>query len=258
MKKTTIILLSVCIMATFAIAANVNVGLDSNNGASSLVIRNSNSTSEASIDSLGRLQANGGVMGNINNIDSIGGYFTSTGPSGYGLYARNDENVGIYGRGYYGGSFESSDSGGIGLYSSARYSGGFGTWSTGYSTGGYFAALSTGGTNYGIYGRTNSPGGFAFYGDGGNDYFSGNVGLGTTAPNRKLYIATVEAGIAYGLKLDNYSSSVYHGINESVGILFSVDGVGYNNMDAIDTARGKGAIIYKQTSGWNRGSFYFL
>ncbi len=80
---------------------------------------------------------------------------------------------------------------------------------------------------------------------------SGNVGIGLTAPNRKLYVAESVAGLSYPLKLDNYSSNTSAG----TGILFSVDGDGAG---ALQTGRGKGGLVYVNTLSYNRGDFHFL
>ncbi len=109
-----------------------------------------------------------------------------------------------------------------------------------------------------------------FYGDGsglsnlpasawslnGSDayYTNGNVGIGTSNPNRPLYVLQdVTADIAYALKLDNPSTASYG--SESVGVLFGVGGTG----GSVDETRGKGAIVYtNDNSGYNRGDFKFL
>jgi hypothetical protein len=79
----------------------------------------------------------------------------------------------------------------------------------------------------------------------------GDVGIGLTNPNRKLYIAESSNELSYVLKLDNYNSTWYN----RVGMLFSVGGDGGNNLEA---SRGKGALVYEYTNTWNRGRFHFL
>jgi hypothetical protein len=80
----------------------------------------------------------------------------------------------------------------------------------------------------------------------------GNVGIGLTEPNRKLYVVEDVSGVAYPLKLDN-PHPTYN--VDAVGILFSTGGSGGG---PIDTDRGKGALVYEYKDTWNRGSFHFL
>jgi hypothetical protein len=81
---------------------------------------------------------------------------------------------------------------------------------------------------------------------------SDQVGIGLTNPNRKLYIVGNTSGLSYPLKLDNPHSDYQ---TDAVGILFSVGGDGG---DQLNTARGKGGLVYQYTDTWNRGSFHFL
>ncbi len=84
----------------------------------------------------------------------------------------------------------------------------------------------------------------------GNDMYStvsGNVGIGLTNPNRKLYVAQGVTGLAYQLKLDNTDATIG---TSAAGILFSAGGSGIE--------RGKGALVYRCEDTWNRGSFHFL
>lgn len=57
----------------------------------------------------------------------------------------------------------------------------------GFGVSGYASASS--GTNYGVFGKTNSSDGYAGYFEGGENYFEGNVGVGTTSPDQKLEVA---------------------------------------------------------------------
>jgi hypothetical protein len=85
-----------------------------------------------------------------------------------------------------------------------------------------------------------------------NKYFTGNVGIGYTSPNRMLYVLEDSANIAYPLKLDNPHPTLDA---SSVGVLFSVGGSGGG---PADPDRGKGALVYTYTDTWNRGDFHFL
>ncbi len=49
---------------------------------------------------------------------------------------------------------------------------------------------SSTGTNYGVYGETNSPDGYAGCFKGGRNYFEGKVGIGTDAPSYPMHVET--------------------------------------------------------------------
>jgi hypothetical protein len=100
--------------------------------------------------------------------------------------------------------------------------------------------------------HTSSP---LLYGEFDNDILTvnGNLGLGLTSPNRSLYIAENVNGLSYPLKIDNYNGNW----NATVGILFSSGGNGTPS-GVLNTARGKGALVYEYTATWNRGDFHFL
>ena len=78
-----------------------------------------------------------------------------------------------------------------------------------------------------------------------------SVGIGTTAPNKKLHISETVAGLTYGLKLTNNSTET---LNYGTGILFQAALSGGAN-------NGKGAIAYAMINGdysWGRGDIVFL
>jgi hypothetical protein len=84
----------------------------------------------------------------------------------------------------------------------------------------------------------------------GSDMYSavsGNVGIGLTNANRKLYVAQGVTGLAYPFKLENTDVTIG---TSAAGVLFSVGGSGVE--------RGKGALVYRCEDTWNRGSFHFL
>jgi len=83
---------------------------------------------------------------------------------------------------------------------------------------------------------------------GNNIYrLSGMVGIGTSAPQKRLHISEQSSGsLAYGLKLENGGTAS----GTAIGLVFKVDG---GNED-----RGKGAIVYERTSTWNRGDLHIL
>jgi len=80
------------------------------------------------------------------------------------------------------------------------------------------------------------------------DENTGDVGVGLSDPNRKLYVRHTADSLTYPLKIENKHTVT----NEAaVGILFSTGGSGTNE-------RGKGGLVYEYTSSWNRGDFHFL
>jgi len=54
----------------------------------------------------------------------------------------------------------------------------------------YGLATSSTGTNYGVFGRTFSPDGYAGYFQGGKNYFEGKVGIGTDSPDYPLHVVS--------------------------------------------------------------------
>ena len=82
----------------------------------------------------------------------------------------------------------------------------------------------------------------------GSIHDSGNIGIGTTKPLKKLHIVQDHSGLNYSLKLDN------NALGSSTGILFSTGGDG----GAVAPERGKGALVYEESMTWNRGQFHFL
>ena len=83
---------------------------------------------------------------------------------------------------------------------------------------------------------------------GGNVYrLTGNVGVGTSTPLRKLHVSeTVAGGLALPVKLENAGETA----GTAVGIAFKTDAGGED--------RAKGALVYERTTTWNRGSFHIL
>lgn len=76
---------------------------------------------------------------------------------------------------------------------------------------------------------------------------SGNVGIGTGAPQKRLHLYDAVSGdLAYPIKLENFGP----GAGTATGVLFKVD--------SGTEDRGKGAIVYEQTNTWNRGDFHIL
>jgi hypothetical protein len=156
-----------------------------------------------------------GVYGVASNsgYDNYGGYFEASGVNGTGVFAlaygNNGRGVYALSYGYYGVYGSSLMNGGFGVYGIVDTNEGSGV--SGVATnsgnnsnnGGYFASggregkgvygyvSHASGTNFGVYGRTNSPNGYAGYFFGGKNYFQGNVGIGTTSPARALHVSDV-------------------------------------------------------------------
>ncbi len=144
-----------------------------------------------------------GIASNSGPVTNYGGYFVAEGSSGYGVisYAAGITGIGVHGNAWntegvnnVGGSFEARGSEGYGVSGVASNTGNY----TNY--GGYFQAageLGRGvygyaehdsGANKGVFGKTDSPNGYAGYFEG-RGYFSDNVGIGTDNPDEMLHIA---------------------------------------------------------------------
>jgi len=152
-----------------------------------------------------------GVWGDTNSLASqasgVRGRVTSTSPGSlsagvWGMNASTGSN-GIGVRGTHDGS-------GTGVYGSSL---------TG--TGVYGIATGTSGVNYGVWGETDSSSGYAGYFTGGQNYFEGNVGIGTTSPSAKLDVIgdmrtigkmALGTSINSTIKLNLYTDSDMYGL----------------------------------------------
>ncbi|MBW8039572.1 MAG: tail fiber domain-containing protein [Planctomycetes bacterium] len=123
---------------------------------------------------------------------NMGGYFRADGDTGRGVMG---QGVGVSAFGVYGmadGIF------GIGVFGQVS---------------------GSSGTNRGVYGKTNSPDGYAGYFEGGRNYFEGDVGIGTTSPQTKLdveglsdtdaIIKGTNTGSGYGVSGEHTNSGNY-------------------------------------------------
>jgi len=83
-------------------------------------------------------------------------------------------------------------------------------------------ATHNSGVNYGVFARTSSPNGYAGYFEGGENYFEGNVGIGTDNPYYPLHISTDSQ--TRGL----FISNTYSGTSSKYGLYttISADGTG--------------------------------
>lgn len=113
-----------------------------------------------------------------------------------------------------------------------------GVWGQSGSTSGrgvYGLATATTGTTYGVYGWSNSPDGFGghFVGRG---YFSGNVGIGTQAPNHQLTVGPTETPVITNASVGVYRAGATYSIvrdttNDVEGLFGAeISGVLYGSM----------------------------
>ncbi|MCX5751276.1 MAG: hypothetical protein NT099_06385 [Candidatus Saganbacteria bacterium] len=110
--------------------------------------------------------------------DGVGGFFTSNGIGGHGVYGTASNAAG------HGGHFTSSGSGGYGVYSKAENESGttYGVWGETTAPIGIGVVGKAGdtGTNYGIYGQTGSSSGYSGYFTGGGGVRVASGGLNVT------------------------------------------------------------------------------
>jgi hypothetical protein len=93
----------------------------------------------------------------------------------------------------------------------------------------YGYAADVGGTNYGVYGKTESMNGYAGYFDGAMSFFSGDVGIGVYYPEDKLHVKFGNA------RVENSSAFLY--------------------MNATSTTAGQAGLTL-QENGTSRKSLY--
>jgi hypothetical protein len=113
-------------------------------------------------------------------VAAIKGAATSTTVANYGIYGLS---AGPKGRAVVG---ESTGSSSIGVMGLATNDNSTGVWGEGFNQGVY--GKSEMATGKGIYGQVNSATGYSGYFDGGKCYVSGNTGIGTTSPAKKLHV----------------------------------------------------------------------
>lgn len=129
---------------------------------------------------------------NASTVAGVSGLLGSvTGASGisYGVFGQSASTAG---RGVYG------------LASAATGTSVYGVIGQSVSTSGrgvFGFATATSGVNYGVFGNTQSPNGYAGYftgAAGSLNYFQRNVGIGTTAPGNMLHVMKDSAGVVTG------------------------------------------------------------
>ena len=118
---------------------------------------------------------------------------------------------------------------------------------------GHAAAVS--GPNYGVYGKTSSPDGWAGWFVGGRNYFQGNVGIGTAAPDyplsvitgsdRAIYATTTGISGVYGVSRNSQGRGVAG---------FATDGSGTNYGVYGSSRSSSGYDFYAAGAGVDYGS----
>jgi hypothetical protein len=113
-------------------------------------------------------------------LSAVRGVATSAAGSAYGVYG---QSAGFKGRGVMG---EATGTSSIGVMGVATNTSSTGVWGEGSNQGVYGTSdLATG---KGVFGQVSSATGYSGYFDGGRFYVSGNTGIGTTTPAKKLHV----------------------------------------------------------------------
>jgi trimeric autotransporter adhesin len=113
-------------------------------------------------------------------LSAVRGVAASTAGSAFGVYG---QAAGFKGRGVMG---EATGTSSIGVMGLATNTSSTGVWGEGSNQGVYGKSdLATG---KGVFGQVTSGTGFSGYFDGGKFYISGNTGIGTTTPAKKLHV----------------------------------------------------------------------
>jgi len=113
-------------------------------------------------------------------LSAVRGVATSAAGSAYGVYG---QSAGFKGRGLMG---EASGTNSIGVMGLATNTSSTGVWGEGSNQGVY--GKSDMATGKGVFGQVTSATGYSGYFDGGKFYVSGNTGIGTTTPAKKLHV----------------------------------------------------------------------
>ena len=113
-------------------------------------------------------------------LSAVRGVATAAAGSAYGVYGQSE---GYKGRAVMG---EATGTNSIGVMGLATNTSSTGVWGEGSNQGVYGKSdLATG---KGVFGQVTSTTGYSGYFDGGKFYVSGNLGIGTTTPAKKLHV----------------------------------------------------------------------
>ena len=113
-------------------------------------------------------------------LSAIRGVATSAAGTAYGIYG---QAAGFKGRGVMG---EATGTSSIGVMGLATNTNSTGVWGEGSNQGVF--GKSDMATGKGVFGQSTSATGYSGYFDGGKFYVSGNTGIGTTNPAKKLHV----------------------------------------------------------------------
>ena len=113
-------------------------------------------------------------------LSAVKGVAASTAGAAYGIYGLS---AGFKGRGIMG---EATGTSSIGVMGLATNSSSTGVWGEGSNQGVYGKSDLASGK--GVFGQVTSATGYSGYFDGGKFYISGNTGIGTTSPAKKLHV----------------------------------------------------------------------
>lgn len=198
----------------FYTSGNVGIGSESNGSRLHVHSTSSDAIFAETSDPFGTA-----VKGNATATTSgpaWGGLFTSASPLGRGVFAHATAPSGNT----VGGLFLSASSIGKGVFAQA---------------------YATSGINFGVFGQTFSPDGYAGYFKGGRNYFEGAVGLGTDSPQYPLHVET------------SSDRGVFATTSGDVGVYgesTNIDGVGLEGVATHTTGNNAGvAGESKSTSG---------
>jgi hypothetical protein len=178
----------------------------------------------------------GEAKGSIEFGAAIGVYGKSESPEGLGIYgvatSPSGTTVGVKG-------ISNSKSGsGVNGWASAVSGTTYGVYGISSSSNGrgiYGLASANSGDTYGVYGVVNSPDGYAGYFTGGRNYFQGNVGIKTDAPQAELHVGGVNSNADILLKRNDATHGFNFGVNATPRLFIArSDGASFSDIMVID------------------------
>jgi hypothetical protein len=185
-------------------------------------------------------------------LSAVRGVAASTAGSAYGVYG---QAAGFKGRGVMG---EATGTNSIGVMGLATNTSSTGVWGEGSNQGVYGKSdLATG---KGVFGQVTSSTGYSGYFDGGKFYVSGNLGIGTTNPAKKLHVngsAQVKDTLFAGaVKITNSPRVFYK--NSSTGWPKDITTMdSWGPLDSVSVvAPGPGSVLLNMTGCLNSSHDY--